>query len=339
MGEESYANSGCDELLTEEEISLVLDYLLSHKKKFIQEFLRKRGLHFSGTKEKLRERLECYLDDGRICGTELVELLNGIEGWGNQHIYLYKAPAKYIEPWLEENSAKKSLGDVGWEELFNRPRPVVLPEEPTLSSIEWTPEKVRFIWVEKRCWEERIPEKDIKGDNIVWRAYRVNVSRGVISFELDLMSGDAMLMIRRLPQGTKYHQVRDRFENELTPILDFSYFERVRVSQTIRRIQESDEVRRRQLFYQTKYGGKIEMTSSSQLEDTFEDPILRRTGEDLQKQSAGLLGNFYWLPVKDKLETEVHCKIYARDQRVGIFGEHREEDVRYVLSRIRYYCK
>ena len=54
---------------------------------------------------------------------------------------------------------------------------------------------------------------------------------------------------------------------------------------------------------------------------------------------AGLLGNFYWLPARGGLARELHSKLYASDQRVGIFGEHLEKDVRHVLVRIRRHCE
>lgn len=324
---------------TAAEANLVLDYLLAHKKEFIQGFLRGRHLPFSGTKETLRRRLEGYLSDGRLGIADLIRLLDKIEGWGKQHIYLYKAPDRLIEPWTQESSARSLLDDLGLTELFNRPRPLVLPEEPTLSAIEWTPDRIRFIWVEQRRWEERISEEDFEREGIVWRAYRVNVSRGLVAFDWDLVSGYAMLMIQQLPRGTKYKQIRDRFTRELEPIVGLDHFEPVLVSRAIRPIEASREVRRRQLAYQTRRGGKAAFTSASRSRDTFEDPSLQRAGQALQGETAGLLGNFYWLPVEGKLEHELHCKIYAPDQRIGIFGERREEEIRYVLFRILHYCR
>lgn len=326
------------ESLTKAEIELVLNYLLSHRKAFTQEFLRGRDLHFSGTKDKLRERLEGYLSDGRLEAPDLVRLLNAIEGWGNQHIYLYKASDQSIEPWLEEDSVKERLSNFGLAGLFDHPRPLVLPEEIALSSVEWTRERVRFVWVEKRQWEERVAEEDIEEEGMVWRAYRINVSRGLVAFDWDLVSGHAMLMIQRLPRGTSYHQVRDQFAKKLELIVGLSQFEQVRVSRAIQRIEESDEVRRRQLAYQTRRGGKATFTSADRSRDTFADPDLERAGQALRGETAGLLGNFYWLPVQGKLGRELHSKLYASDQRVGIFGEHHERGVCYVISRIRYYC-
>jgi hypothetical protein len=323
--------------LTEEEGQLVLDYLLSHKMAYTQELLRARGLAFSGTKARLRQRLEEYLGDGRVDALDLLRLLNRIEGWGNQHIYLYRASDQLIEPWLKEDSARKRLTELGLGHLFNRQLPLVLPMTAALSSVEWTPERLRFIWVERRQWEERASEEDMEGDAVVWRAYRINVARGLVAFDWDLVSGHAMLMIQRLPRGTQYLPIRDRFERELEPIVGLSLFQPVRVSRAIQRIQASDEVRGRQLAYQTRRGGKATFTSAGRSRDTFADPDLARARQALESGVAGVLGNFYWLPAQGGLTRELHSKLYASDQRVGIFGEHLEKDVRYVLFRIRHH--
>jgi hypothetical protein len=324
---------------TAAEINLVLDYILAHKMNFVQEFLRERNLYFSGTKETLRKRLQAYLNEGQLSITDLVRLLNEIEGWGNQHIYLYKAPGRLMEPWLEEGSVRQHLARLELINLLTRPRPLVLPDKPTLSAIEWTAERVRFVWVEQRKWEERVTEDDFEEHGMVWHAYRVSISRGLVAFDWDLVSGYAMWMIQQLPRGTRYHQVRERFAREFQPIVDLNDLHPIHVSRAIRPIEASREVRRRQLAYQTWQGSKATFTSASRSRDAFEDPHVQRAGQALQEDTAGLLANFYWLPVEGKLEHELHCKIYAADQHVGFFGEHQEQEVRYVLSRILHYSR
>jgi hypothetical protein len=322
--------------LTDGDIQLCLDYLLSHKMEYTQEFLREQDLPFSGTKIVLRERINGYIGNGRVVGEILIDLLNKIEGWGNQHIYLYKASSKSINPWLQEESVKKRLDDLGLVDLFNHKRPLILPEKPRLSSIEWTNERVRFVWVEKRQWEERLPEKDIVSGDIVWKAYQIKSSRGLTAFDWDLISGNAMLMIQSLPQGGDYSLIRTRFEKELDLIVGISNFEKVLVSRAIQHIERSGEVRPRQLAYSTRQGGMANFTHSS---DGDMDPDLDRAESALGNDTAGILGNFYWLPVPNALEHEFHCKIYAIDQRVHIFGERQEMEVCFVLSRIRNHCK
>ena len=325
--------------LAPEEIASALDYLLSHKMVFGQDFLRSHGLPFSGTKEKLRQRLEEYLAQGRLTASDLVRLLDQIEGWGDQHIYLYKADGQTIEPWLTEDSARDLLRRLGLDGQFGRRRPLVLPEGRTLASIEWTPQRVRFVWVEKQQWEERAAEQDIVDGAMVWRAYRVSITRGLMAFDWDLVSGHAMLMIRRLPHGASYDTIRDQLEAVLEPLVSLSRFERLRVSRAIQEIEESDQVRRRQVAYHTLLGGTAAFTSADRSIDTFADPDLKRAGGAIRSRKAGLLGNFYWLPVDGLLSCELHSKLYGSDQRIGIFGEHKEEDVRYVISCVRRHCR
>jgi hypothetical protein len=325
--------------LTAAEVDIVLDYLLGHKMRFLQDFLRERRLPFAGTKEVLRNRLIAYISDARVSSMELVRLLDGIEGWGNQHIYLYKAPDQSIEPWRTERSSRRRLSTLKLDDLFNRHRPLVLPAEPTLSSIEWTPQKLRLVWVEKRQWEERLPEHDIENEDLILRAYRRNVTRGLTAFDWDLLTGHAMLMIQILPSGSKYDQARDRFEEQLEPMVVLSNFQRVRVGPAIQSIEKSDEARRRQLAYETRRGGKASLTSASQSSDAYTDPDLQTIGESLRGKTAGLMGNFYWHRVDGALDRELHIKLYAADQSVGIFGECREQEVRYVISRIRHYSR
>lgn len=145
-------------------------------------------------------------------------------------------------------------------------------------------------------------------------------------------------MIRRLPRGTKYKEIRDKFEKTLDPMVGISQFERVRVSRAIEPVQKSGEVRQRQIAYQTLQGSKASFTSASRRGDTSNDPALQGAVNALQGKTTGVLGNFYWLPMDGSLACELHSKLYAADQRIGIFGEHEEKDVRHVISRIRYYC-
>jgi hypothetical protein len=324
----------------DEQLDLLLSYVLAHKMAFTQDFLRERGLPFTGTKDQLRRRLEGYLSKGQIDPADLTELLNEVEGWGDQHIYSYQAPDKLIEPWLEEASVRRHLAGLGLERLLGRQRPVVLPEKATLSSILWTRDRIRFVWVEPRQWVERIQAHDLKEPGMVWRAYAINVTRSLISFDWDLISGHGWLMIQQPKRGREYRSIRNRFERLLDPIIEIRQFDRVRVSRAIHRIQASDEVRRRQVEYLTTRGGTAEFTSAGEGRDVFsDDPDLYRAGQALGGDAAGLQGSFYWTPVPGSLAREVYTKIYESDQRVAIFAEHSEQDVRYVLSRIQHYCR
>jgi hypothetical protein len=338
MQDQTLIRRGIEESLDDNE-RMTLDLLLDHKMLFTQEFLRSRELAFSGTKSELRNRLVNYLIQGNLVVDDLLGLLNQIEGWGDQHIYLYTAPNKILEMWKSENSARALLRKQNLEELFNRPRPIVLPDGIELATVEWRQERVRFIWIERREWEQRIEEQDREEGDIIWKAYQRKTARGITTFDIDLISGDAMLLIQKLPSGRGYSQTRDHFKQELEPLMDLELFQTVRISKAIKLIEQSGEVRNRELDFRTAKGSQAKFRTAKSDIGTHDDTDLDRAGKALGASIAGRFAEYYWLTENTDLTQEVHIKLYATDHRINIWGEQTEGDVRYVVSRIRKHCQ
>jgi hypothetical protein len=125
---------------------------------------------------------------------------------------MYKAPDGEKHVWKSESLAKTRLVKINAAELFNRRRPLVLPETPTLSSVEWSADRVRFIWVEKREWKHRRDDLDCQEDGVLYRAYEDKVARGITSFDWNLNTGHAALIIQRLRSGERYDEIRRDYE-------------------------------------------------------------------------------------------------------------------------------
>jgi len=339
-----------------QELNTLLTLLFKHNKKHLDNFLKEYGIPYSYDKPKLRELVKDHVVANKLTFDELVGLLNKIEGWGKQQIYLYKAPDHISRLWQDESRVRNLLEQADVGDLFNQSRSLILPDHPTLTSIDWTAQNVRFVWIEKRPWRERVPGEDknenqsrenpeLKGDPIlVWDAYRVNYSRSLIVFDWNFITNDAMLLIQRVHNGREnYVSIRDRFEAELSNIIDMNSFEKVRLSYGLRLIEKSDETRRHKMTFQSIANrGKIAVASPNRHDDVFEDEVIEGIQVVLGDRVAGLLGNFYWFPVDGQLSCEVYTLIYgskAEDQRIGILAAHKEQDIRYVLSRIRHYCR
>lgn len=275
--------------VTDEQVDQVVGYVFAHRKHAVKEFLGARNLPVSGTKEELRERVGNGLADGSVTAEDLIALLDTIEGWGNQHLYLYKSPADQMRLWKGEVTAKKRLTDAGLGELFNRRRPLVLPDAPTLSAIEWTKTRMRFVWVEKRRWDVRLEDKD-KSPNaqgISYKAYEEHLARGITTFDWNLVSGEAALMIQQLPSGDNYDAVRALYETELSPILDLNTFSRRRIRAAIRNIEKSKEALNRKIELETRRGATASYTSKGRKSDAYADPDLKKSREALGGQNCG----------------------------------------------------
>lgn len=344
------------EMYSIDDLDLLLQYLSAHKMEFLKNFLREKGLPHSYNKIELIQKAYEYIAQERLSFEELVDLLNTIEGWGDQQIYLYDAPPPLSTMWRDPVQVRTILNSAGYDHLFNDSLPLVLPEEATLSSIQWSSNRVRFLWVDKRIWRERDESLDYSEqvdpenggffrEEIEWQAYRTRISRGLVAFDWDLISGEAMMLIQRVPQSRKksYLEIRQQFEQELRPMLDLNTFERVRVSRVVRALESSDETRRHQMKYLSDNRGQLLVTSPKKTLDVFgDDPTFERTRQALEDEATGLLGRFYWKPAPTRLTHEIYTLIYGEDdddQRVGIYAEHLEQDVCYVLSRIRHYSR
>jgi hypothetical protein len=354
MSDITALNSMTGSLSEEFQRELLIEYLYTHKKIYLQNFFADKSLPYSYSKRVLKDKLSSYAQAGQQQLDDLINLLDKIEGWGRQHVYLYTAPSTLSAEWRQEEVVRRYLTRSGHEGLLNQKKTLILPDEPTLTSIEWTPDRVRFIWVEKRVWHDRDTTKDEtiitrreKSDfireQIVLRAYRVRLSRGLITFDWDLNTNHAMMLIQRLPRGNQYVSTRDTFEKALTSIFAINTFEKARVSRSLRSIENCDETRRHHMTFQSTHNrGTIAVTSPHKKYDVFShDSVIERARNALDIDATGLLGNFYWKPVAGQLSCEVYTHIYGiddNDQRVGILAEHTEEDVRYVLSRIRAHC-
>ena len=152
-----------------------------------------------------------------------------------------------------------------------------------------------------------------------------------------MVSGHAALLIQRLPSGNNYHEAKTCFEAELEPLIKVSKFGTVYISPSILRLEKSGEVRHRQLQHATERGATISFRSRHRAVSAFDHPALKKAREALGDKLAGQHGNFYW-PMPEQDGREIHVKLYAKDQRVGIFGECSEQEVRHVLGRVRHHC-
>jgi hypothetical protein len=196
---------------------ILLDCALAHTAENLRAYLKQEGLPTSGAKDVLRQRLEEHLAGGRHNALRLTEHLNKIDGWGNQHVYLYKSAPQLLPRWRDEEKVRTILKDGRAIGLFNRARPVVLPDKPRLASIGWSSSRIRFVWNEKREWFERREDEDVEEGNLVLRAWERKTNRGTLAFDWDLTTGHAMVMIQRLPSGTRYAEVRDQVQAWLDP--------------------------------------------------------------------------------------------------------------------------
>lgn len=335
---------------SEEEREKILQYIISLKATQIRAFLEKHEIPKSGNKTKLQERILEHLENGELCYTDLVDFLDTVAPWGKQHVFLYDGPEGEIENWRNREWVSKHLNCHGVDTFLNNRLPLILPQELALSSIEHTEKMLRVFTVMRRDHWEHEPEKNYKivtaeGNEIEFRAYVHHVYRGIVIFEWNLISNIAMLQITQLPRKLKYENVERQFADLVKSWLDLNLFVKLDIKPVISKLQETEEgsleVRYHKIDLKTLQGRLFSVKSSTPKDSIRGEKVIDDALRNVRQQAVGNLGNFYWLPATENpsngnpLQNEIHTVIVGYHGRINFRTPNREEDIRYVLSRVR----
>lgn len=336
---------------------MVIESLLKHSNKLIIVGCTKHNIDLPvvRSKERIRNHIKRQLDIGIIDINRVVAALVEVEGWGRQQIYLYNwtGGETLKRQWKDRTWVESHISNMGLGHVFNRHRPISTVSESSLFTISYpqNSQRIRFIWVQNRSKLKRIededplpPEFEISPDGSQWQrkilhAYSEMVVRDITVFEWDIVSCQAMIMIRKL-KGTKYLDVRNQITSELANIVPVLDFEPLRMSRLIDNLDSIDGVIRPKLRYRTLSDPDTIVTFTRRgRQDVLSNPTVRGLRQESREDVNGYGGFSLW-PVDT--ENYVGIDLYAlreTDHRIGIRGEQHERDVRALLQRIRPYCE
>lgn len=336
---------------SKEERDSLINFVLALRKSHIQDFLKRVDLPMSGTKPELRARLQEALANGNLAYERLVDYLDFVAPWGKQHVFLYKGPRHDMKEWKDPDHVLGILKQHRLGKLFNARLPLVLPDRLTLSSITHSKDMLRISSVQKREYAERTPEHDEEKESdgsgkITLKAYTHHVTRTLAVFEWDLNANSAMLQITQLQQDGDYEKVSGEFFRMVSPWLDIKPFGMVDLRPVIDKLHESEkndqaETRSHGIHYRSPRGRRISAHSPSARDSVLGEAFIDDAMDSVRKNGVGHIGNFYWLPkvkpgpVPNPLMGDLHVIVVAEKSRVNFPTPNTEDEVRYVIHRVR----
>lgn len=322
-------------LISTENQNWLIDELFGHKKEFINDFFLEKGSRYgysSYNKEQLKEKILESLQEGSFAVNDLIYLLDKIEEFGRQHIYLYQYNANLIDALKDQSFIRELLSEKGIEHVLNSSESLLFPERPTLVSVNHNSDYLKFKWILINEYHKYLREE--RTNSHIIKYYKVIKTRDIRSFRIDLNTGWADLMIKKLHRGSKYRFIEEQLLQEINQFIDIRNLMPIQVKRAIKPLNESSEVRIRKEKMQTLGGCHIEFTSPSRGSDLRDETSVRTHRNNLGRTSSSSFGNYYWYSTA-QLEQETHVTIYGNDNRVGIHRQCYEKEVDYVLSRIR----
>jgi len=337
-----------------DEIELLLTYVADLRKDILQKFLGDQDLPRSGNKADVVTRVQQAVDKGTLSYDDLIELLDEVEPWSKQHMFLYGGTTPSPTNWRDANWVSTHLKANRVYKYLNQHTPLLLPPSLRLSTIEYDADHMRVVAVERRVGYERDEDlddstEDQDGEEVELRAYVRRVTRGLIAFEWDLQANVAFLQVTQLPTHARYQEAITRFASLVEDWLPLATFPQIDIRPAIAEFHRLEQlgqgaVRSHSIEIATpdgrRLGGVSASAEQSLLGNTHIDTALEAVRDD---GGVGHLGNFYLLPdVSDHSnpikDGEVHVVLLGNRGRINLMTPQTEDVVRYALRRIREAC-
>jgi len=239
-----------------------------------------------------------------------------------------------------------------WGEVFNITRPITSLNQSPLYTIRYDHVEgiVRFTWILNRTKISReeledpphpefAPNQDSSAlDRIILRAYRETLVRDVTSFDWNIKTGEAMIMIRKL-RGTKYKDERDKILSELKNVIPIADFRRLSISNLINNLHGIEEVVMPKVKLRSFSSAKavLSLTSGTR-DDLSSNPSFKNIIQTHKEDFTGLDSFVHWeISNNQQIGLDLDAK-KQDDHKIAILSQETEEDVRLLLRRIRTYC-
>src|SRR5688500_7335875 len=102
--------------------------------RFIKELLRAKKIRIGANKDDFERGLTEAIESGQLTLEDVQAWLDEVEGWGNQHVYLFNISST-LRRELTVPKIRQKVSDARLDAIWNAPTVLAFPDQPTLTSI------------------------------------------------------------------------------------------------------------------------------------------------------------------------------------------------------------
>ena len=102
--------------------------------RFVKDLLRDNGIRIGTNKAEFEANLNTAIENGDLTLNDVSAWLHSVEGWGNQHVYLY-ALSPSIRNDLNTVNIQKRVKAAKLNSVWNGVTTLAFPDKPELTSI------------------------------------------------------------------------------------------------------------------------------------------------------------------------------------------------------------
>lgn len=302
---------------------------------FIKELLRDNGIKIGINKaDFLRNMLEA-IDEERLTSTMLEDWLNKVEGWGDQHVYLYRPPLHTAA------QIRKMVSSSDYASLLDHTSTHEFPTDLKITNIIVTDTLISFSWHQGNKDWLRVKPKDFTrnegGDLYEYRAYRQISDRTVVRFEWHISEPYCAIFMQQPNTGTLHEDILKKVMGVLREIGVFkSPLQAVSINNAVNTMSAPSSrttATSRRLWAE---GGHVDLVSDlpdSGINDIAAIRKVNRSANPSDFQSAE--GKFKLThQIHTSLSKDIKLEVFGIESRIRIWVKCKRDDVYSVINII-----
>ncbi len=328
---------------------------------FIKELLRGKGVRIGATKEEFERNLFAAIETGDLRLADVEKWLDEVEGWGNQHVYLFAVPDELAAAAAlsSADAMRRKVEEAALDEFWAAPTSQAFPEALQLTSIRFDGDQLQLTWHEGDVsWARGKEEKDLDRpldigiEHYELRAYRQINRRSVMRFELRLKERLAAIFLSIAWEEKAHGAAVAAVIETLGKLLDVAALQKrqVLIGNVIKKLDQGATVGKRpaaatvraQSTRLTGNSAYVEMGSSSDAGSYLDDPTIGAVRQAIKTNElatlTGTTASFEILAQGLKpLAQDVRLHLSGPQKRVRIWKLLSAEEVWAILKFLARY--
>ncbi len=294
---------------------------------FIKELLRQNSIKIGVNKKDFSENIAEAIDSGALTQDMIEAWLYEIEGWGNQHVYLFDAPE------VETSTLGALLEASEYTGLLSAAQSYNFPDALELSNILHDDQGLALVWhLGKQGWD-RAKAKDFEqGEGLEqyrYEAYRRRMDRSVVRFDWRLADPHCMILIHRNKDID--HDVAIGVVWEVLQALSIIAVPRPRLSLT-RAVKSASKEKGTKSTRLEADGGFVDLVSTLENGGIDEVEAVRHARHAMNDEEFARAQGIFTLGEEESLAQSMSVQVYGSEGRIRLWAQCKRDDVHAVIA-------
>lgn len=324
--------------------------------RFIKELLRSKGIRIGANKTDFERNLFAAINSGELKLGDIDDWLKLVEGWGNQHVYLYNI-SRELRSDLTRAKIRQRVKTAGLDNIWDGATVLAFPDKPELTSISFSNSVLSLVWQEASPGWTPIPDKNfIKQENLdtfEYRAWRMVERRAITRFEAHLEKGLAGLFVSDPIQGDAHQAAIDEAKRVISSLMNLSELEdhQVDISDISKNLDQQNvptnvtpnpevKVHKSRL---ASGGAYVEFAANSRDKAYWEAPAIQNVRSSVRKNQLsvfeGIGGVFIFQEISNPNvpARPLRVQLIGKNNRIRMWAQMEVGEVWAILTKLSTY--